>query len=141
MEPTNSCGRLIKQINDELQKNANNAMRSHGLTMAQLEALMELNQAEGKQLTLKELERRLHLAQSTSAGIVSRLEEKGLIESFGDASDRRIKLVHITSSGLERTRDAEQEMNRAENQLLSSLTDTERSIFYTLLRKVRDSLR
>lgn len=75
------------------------------------------------------------MAQSTSAGIVSRLEEKGLIESFGDASDRRIKLVHITSSGLERTRDAEQEMNRAENQLLSSLTDTERSIFYTFFAK------
>lgn len=141
MDATISCGGLIKQINDELQKNANNAMRSQDLTMAQLGALIELNQAEGKQLSLKELERRLHLAQSTSAGIVSRLEEKRLIESFGDASDRRIKLVRITSSGLERIKDAEQEMNRAENQLLSSLTDTERSIFYTLLRKVRDSLR
>ena len=50
------CGLLMKQINDELQKNANNALRSQGMTIAQLDTLMELNRAPEGQCSLKELE-------------------------------------------------------------------------------------
>lgn len=134
------CGLLIKQINDELQKNANNALRSSDMTMAQLGALMELNRCPENQLTLKELERRLHIAQSTAAGIISRLEQKGLVEGFGDPEDKRIKLVKITAKGTSCVASAEQGMSDAEDMLLSSLTDTEKSIFFSLLKKVRDSL-
>lgn len=135
-----SCGELIKQINDELQKNANNALRSSDMTMAQLGALIELNRCAEKQLTLKELEHQLHIAQSTAAGIISRLEQKGLVKGFGDAKDKRIKLVKITPKGIECVADAVQDMSHAEDVLLSSLTETEKSIFFSLLRKVRDSL-
>ncbi|MGN1059596.1 MAG: MarR family winged helix-turn-helix transcriptional regulator, partial [Clostridia bacterium] len=93
------CGELIKQIHGELEKNANNAMRPLGLTMAQLGALLALNRAEEGQLSLKELEQYLHVAQSTAAGIVARLEQKGFVEGFGSASDRRVKLVRITPAG------------------------------------------
>ena len=135
-----TCGELIKQINDELQKNANNALRSSDMTMAQLGALMELNRCAEKQLTLKELEHQLHIAQSTAAGIISRLEQKGLVEGFGDAKDKRIKLVKITPKGIECVADAVQGMSRAEDALLSRLTETEKSIFFSLLKKVRESL-
>lgn len=76
----NSCGALIKQIHDGLEKNANNAMHSHDITMVQCSALLILNGASEKQMTLKELERSLRVAQSTAAGIVTRLEQKGLVE-------------------------------------------------------------
>lgn len=141
MEQRQDCGRLIKQIHDELQKNANNAMRSQDMTMAQLEALVELDCAPEKQRSLKELEQRLHVAQSTAAGIITRLEQKGLVEGFGDPKDRRIKLVRITPAGTERVQKAKADREQAEEQLLSSLTETERDIFFTLLKKVHDSLR
>lgn len=54
----------------------------------------------------------LHVAQSTAAEIISRLEQKGLAAGLGDA----------------------------EEQLLSNLTEAERDIFYMLLKKVRDAL-
>ena len=57
MEERKDCGALLKKINDELEKNANNALRGQDLTIAQLGALLELNDAEDGQLTLKELER------------------------------------------------------------------------------------
>lgn len=140
MEKPQDCGLLIKQINDELRKNANNALRSRDLTIAQLDTLVALDQAPEGQRSLKELEHLLHVAQSTTAGIVVRLEQKGLVEGVGDAEDRRIKRVRITPAGKECIRTALHFREEAEAQLLSGLTEGERDIFYTLLKKVRDSL-
>ena len=140
MRQPDSCGKLIKLINDEMRKNANNAMRSQNMTMSQLGALLELDQAPEKRRSLKELEQSLHVAQSTAAGIVSRLEQKGYVEAFGDAEDRRVKLVRITPAGCACVVNAEKDMAQAEQKLLSALTETEREIFYVLLQKVRSSL-
>ena len=140
MEKQRDCGLLIKQINDELRKNANNALRPQDMTLAQLDALVELDQAPERQRSLKELEQILHVAQSTAAGIIARLEQKGLVESFGDAEDRRVKRVRITPAGVKCVRTALHHRDQAEKQLLSGLTETERDIFYSLLKKVRDSL-
>ena len=140
MADQTSCGMLLKQINDELEKRANNALRSQDLTIAQLGALMVLNQSPERQMPLKELERKLHVAQSTAAGIITRLEQKGFVESFGDAADRRIKMVRITQQGVQCCLSAEQNMDQEETLLLSGLTDTEKLIFISLLQKVRNAL-
>lgn len=136
-----SCGQLIKQISDELQKRADNRMRSQDMTMAQIEALLSLYHTPEKQLSMKQMEKELHVAQSTTVGIISRLEQKGLVEGCVDAGDKRIKLVRITQSGIARVLETEQEMTHVEGNLLSSLTDTERDILYSLLKKVRESLK
>lgn len=116
-------------------------MRSRDMTMTQTSALLALYHAPEQQMTLKELESFLHVAQSTAAGITSRLEQKKLVECFGDATDKRIELVRITQSGLEHVQEAEQDIRQAEERLLSGLTETEQSIFYSLLKKVRDTLK
>ena len=140
MQECRVCSTLIKQIHDEMEKRANNSLRSQDLTMAQVGVLMELYRASGKQLPLKELEHRLHVAQSTAAGIVVRLEQKRFVESFGSPGDRRIKMVKITADGEACCRGAEQQMKNAEEELLAGLTETERSIFLSLLQKVCDTL-
>lgn len=140
MEQRQDCGLLMKQITDELRKNANNALRHQDLTIAQLDALVELDRAPEGQRSLKELEHLLHVAQSTAAGIVARLEQKGFVEGFGDAEDRRVKLVRITPAGIACLQAAQHHRAVVEEKLLSGLTETERDIFYSLLKKVRDSL-
>ena len=67
---------------------------------------------------MKELERTFCVAQSTVAGIISRLEQKGFIEAFGDASDKRIKVVHITPAGEVCCREAAGYMAEVEQMLL-----------------------
>ena len=133
-------GKLIKQIDDEMKKNANNALRSQNMTVTQMETLIELESISEKQCTLKELEQRLHVAQSTAAGIITRLEQKGFVEGYGDPADRRIKIVRITSAGIQCVQDARQHMLEAEARLLSGLTETEKDIFLALLKKVRNAL-
>lgn len=136
-----TCGTLIKQIHDGLEKQANNSLRPQDLTMAQVRVLIELRFAPERQMALKELERRLHVAQSTAAGIVARLEQKGFVESFGDANDRRIKMLRITPAGEECCQLAYQNMAETEALLLSGLTETESAIFFSLLERVSNNLK
>lgn len=136
----NACGALIKQIHDSLEKKANNTMRPHDITMSQFGVLLALDGAQGGAMSLKELETTLHVAQSTTAGIVSRLEQKGMLRAIGDPEDRRVKRVQITDTGRACCREGEAGMAEAEATILSGLTDAERSIFHALLLKVRDNL-
>ncbi|HBI60173.1 MAG TPA: MarR family transcriptional regulator [Lachnospiraceae bacterium] len=140
MKADESCGMYIKQINSALEKDANNTLRKQDLTFAQVSALLAIRDFPEQKISLKELEKILHVAQSTTAGIINRLEQKGFVTAFGDSSDKRIKLVQMTSLGETYCQEAEQNMKRAEERLLSGLTETERSIFKTLLQKVRDTL-
>jgi DNA-binding MarR family transcriptional regulator len=136
MDNKYSCGRLLKQIHDGLEKQANNDLRTHDLTMAQVSVLMLLNDADKETLTLKEIEKALHVAQSTSAGIVSRLEQKGFVESFGNAEDKRIKLVRITQTGRQCCGEARANMDHADDILLAGLSEEERTILRMLLVRV-----
>ena len=140
MEQRYSCGALVKQIHDALEKDANNMMRPKGLTMAQFSVLMILRETEGLQAPLKELEHALHVAQSTAAGIVSRLEQKRYVTCYTSQEDRRIKMVRLTQEGLDCCRHSDQVMAETEDRILSGMTQAEQDIFYVLLKKVRDSL-
>lgn len=139
MTEAGACAVLIRQIHTELEKNANNSLRQDDLTMSQISVLIELAQAEGNQMELKRLEQLLHVAQSTAAGIVRRLEQKGFVEGFGSPEDKRIKMIRITPEGLACCEKAKANAQDAETQLTSALTDTERTILVSLLQKVRDS--
>ena len=136
MERNNLCGALIKQIHDELEKKANALLRQQDLTLSQMNVLMELEAAPGHQLSLKELEGLLHVAQSTAAGIVVRLEQKGFVESVADENDRRVKKVAITPAGLECCKNAASHIQNMESQLLSGLTESEKILFQDLLERV-----
>ena len=134
-------GFLIKQIHDRLEKQANNTLRGKDLTMMQISVLMELQEAEQKQRSMKELERKFCVAQSTVAGIISRLEQKGFVEAFGEASDKRIKLVHITPDGEACCREAAGYMAEAEQMLLHGFSEDEKAIFNQLLARAAENMK
>ena len=140
MKPENKCGAYIKHISDVLQRDCNNALRAKDLTMSQLTVLHELEGEPNGELSLKELEKRLQVAQSTAAGIIARLEQKGFVEGFGSSEDKRIKIVRITKAGLACCAESQSHMAQTEERLLSSLTEAERIQFEALLKKVSESL-
>lgn len=131
---------LIKQIHDRLEKRANNSLRGQELTMMQVSVLLVLDEAEGQQLSMKALERRFGVAQSTVAGIVSRLEQKGFVEARTDADDRRVKLVHITRTGEGCCAEAARRMDEAEEALLRGFSPEERVLLSRLLTRIVSNL-
>lgn len=140
MENNSSCSVLLKQIHDVQEKNINNTLRNLDLTFSQINVLRALVHSADKQMSLKELEKILHVAQSTTARIVAKMESKGLIDSFGDASDKRIKYIRLTQYGEQYSSNAKQKLEEEETRLLSSLTETEKMLFVSLLQKITSNL-
>lgn len=135
-----NSGRLLKQITDQLEKKANNNLREIGLTVSQLNVLRHLYHAPDGRLTMKEVEKKLHVAQSTATGIAMRLELKGLVTARGDASDHRIKVIEITEEGRSVCLKAKSFIMETETRLLGALDEEERDHFVEMLKKVRDAL-
>jgi len=132
------CGKMIKRIHDAVERKVNNLLRAQDMTMAQAGVLLELQQAPEKQMPLKELERILHVAQPTVAGIVVRLEQKGFVESFVDSADRRVKIARITPKGEAYCLQADKNIEEIEKKLLSPLTEAEQAVFLDMLEKICD---
>ncbi len=129
-------GPLVKQLFDTLQKEANHVLSSDGLTMVQVHLLVKLKSSPEKCCSLKELEKELHIAQSTVVGIVKRLEQKKLVESHGDVADKRIKKVRITAKGAEISKKAIQHLDEVEKKFFSGITAAEKEELIELLEKV-----
>ena len=141
MDYHETCAALIKQINDALEKQANNTLREDDLTMMQVAVLIELDGAEGGTLSMKELEHKFGVAQPTMVGIVKRLQQKGMVDSMTSRSDRRVKLVCLTREGTQKCKRGYLHMENAEDGLLSALDAAEREQFRLMLEKVRASLK
>ncbi|WP_370749927.1 MarR family winged helix-turn-helix transcriptional regulator [Eubacterium sp.] len=130
------CFYMIKQLHDNIEKNANNALKKYDLTMMQLGALMRLNKDGGGECTLKEFEKLLHLAQSTTAGIVKRLEQKKFVECFGDPFDKRIKKVRITGEGIKLCSIAAVDMEYAAKKYTKGISKEELNTFVNVIIKL-----
>ena len=131
-----NCGELIKQIHCAMQKNANNELRAEDLTFAQVHLLFTLEQQPRQCCLMKELERKMGVAQSTVAGLVKRCGEKGLVDCCEDTEDRRAKYVHITEKGLQVCADTVEKIHRSDERMVKLLTPEEARTLVELLGKV-----
>lgn len=140
MSKNYSCGTLLKQIHDIMEKNANNVLREQDLTISQSGVLVLLDEKEGKTASFKELEKDFGVSQPTMVGILNRLVQKDLVEVLTDSEDKRIRKAHLTQKGADKCKEGYKHMNSAEEQLLNSLTNEEKKEFNRLLLKVRKSI-
>lgn len=140
MSSKKQFGTYIKHISDVLQKNCNSALASKGLTMSQLTVLHVLYNTADNEMTLKELEKHLQVAQSTVVGIINRLQQKGFIESYSSAEDKRVKIVSMTDDGKKSFLESQSYAFESESYILSCLSETEQNILNSLLEKISKNL-
>ena len=132
-------GELIKRLNTIYEKRANNNMRERDMTVSQMKMLVALDEAPENTVPLKEMERYFGVAQSTAAGVVMRLEKKGLIQSQADPADRRVKLLTLTDAGRQMCSQSRTEMNLFDDRMLSCLAEPEKIQLLWLLSRIYES--
>lgn len=132
---------LLKQVDDEISREANNSMRAIDLTVSQARLLSLLDHAPGGVLTLKELEQLSHTSQATCAGTVARLEKKGLLETQVDPGDRRVKNARLTKKGRDQMYAVHSYIQQTERRVFRPLSETEKRELRRMLQKVRDGMR
>ncbi|MGN1369826.1 MAG: MarR family winged helix-turn-helix transcriptional regulator [Aristaeellaceae bacterium] len=139
--PIAGYGCYIKRIDNALAKEANSNLQALNLTMQQNRVLIQLALAEAHTLSLKALEERFGAAQSTVAGLVSRLEKKGLIEALSDPADRRIKLVRLTEEGVRLNELSRQQVVESEARMTALLTEEEKALLLSCLKRVYEAVK
>lgn len=139
-EPPLTCGFYFKVISEALDRSFNHSLKSLQLTASQSKILHYLSLQEEGSASLKELETRFRAAQSTIYGMADRLEQKGLVTSWYAAADKRSKRIRITDVGRRLERECHQEILQSEEQVVSVLTEEERTTLLGYLGRICDGL-
>lgn len=128
----------IKRISVIVGRLTNNLLKEKGLSLTQGIVLTWLSQAENYQLSMKDIEKKLDVAQSTTLGIVNRLENKEFVTT--NFLDARVKIVEITPDGLELSAFICDCIKESEAVMFQGLTQGEVMIFCELLAKIEGNL-
>lgn len=109
------------------------------LDLTQANAVAVLAETESGELSLKDLERNLHMSQSAISRMALRLAKTGYVEIRPDGSDRRTKWVCLTEKGRRCGTYMVDLVAEAEEQLLRGLTSGERLLLRELLERVLEN--
>ncbi len=122
-----------------IQKKCQTAIKDLDITMSQGGVIAALMNFPNEKVPLKDLEKKLQLSQSVTAGLVTRLEQKGYIESFESKDDKRIKIVKATTLGKEKCQAAQKVLANVEQEILASLTEADKNDMYRIFKKLLNS--
>ncbi len=136
MSQSNNHITSFQMLYNIIQKKCQNAVKDIDITMSQGGVLAVIMESPNGELSLKELEKKLKLSQSVTAGLVTRLEQKGFVESFGSKEDKRIKILRITTLGKEKCSVGQKILVRTEKEILAPLTENEKDKMYEILEKL-----
>lgn len=100
MELANRLFFRLYQCANMLHKTGSRAVSAEGLTTQQWAVLGALSRPEAAGgLSVGELARYLMVSRQNLAGVVSRMEQAGHLQSAPDGQDRRSRLVSISAAG------------------------------------------
>lgn len=138
-ETRRDLGALIKQLDLALERHMNRSLSTSGLTRSQAFMLNALVW-HGGQATLKELEADSGVAQSTSWGVVKRLEEKGLVRIEPDHNDARAKVARLTPQGRTECNNGRKSAQRLERHFRDVFSPEEHAQFETYLERMLEAV-
>ncbi|MFO1273473.1 MAG: MarR family transcriptional regulator [Rubrivivax sp.] len=104
----------------------------HGVTPMQFAALQAVHNAPG--VDQRTLARAIGFDTSTTAGVIDRLEARGLLQRSASPDDRRVRLLTLTPAGQALLAQVVPAMQRAQARMLEPLPKAERAEFMRMLR-------
>lgn len=133
-------GLLIKKIHDAITAIANEDLKKYNLTISQTRLLSFLKEHREEPVSIRDIQKELQIKHSTAIGLVERLMEKNMAESFSGTEDRRTRHVRITDTGLEAAAMGQEKQLRLEAAFLQDLTPEEQQQFIHALQCVNRRL-
>ena len=141
LEMNKEIGFLMKLIQDNLDRHANQRFKSMDLTGSQVRLMKFLRSKEGKCATQKEIEQYLQVAHPTVVGIIQRLEKKGFLYTEFDQVDKRQKYVYLTDKEEQLYNKVLKDRMEIEHMIVKNLTEEQEEELKELLTIVLESVR
>ncbi|MDB5940778.1 MAG: transcriptional regulator [Ramlibacter sp.] len=127
-------GHLFRRLHQLAVARFTADMASLGLTPIQWSALVTTLQRPGlDQITLS---REIYIDTSTIAGVLDRLESRGLLRRQASPQDRRVRLLYVTEEGEALLKDANAAVLDTQEWLMEPLTPADRALFTELTLRV-----
>lgn len=127
-------GHLFRRLHQLAVMRFTSQLDETGLTPIQWAALMSTSQSPG--LDQSTLSREIYIDTSTIAGVVDRLEARGLIQRRHSPEDRRVRLLYLTDEGEALLKQASASVLGIQKWLVLPLSVEERTTFSQLMLKV-----
>ena len=105
---------------------------AHGVTPVQYAALQTVHNTPG--IDQRTLAGAIGFDTSTIAGVIDRLESRGLLQRSASPDDRRVRRLALTAAGHALLAALVPAMQRAQQRMLAPLPKAERSEFMRMLR-------
>lgn len=128
----------LRRVSQSVDTHSRFLWQQYGLTAPQLGTLRELEQAE--KLTPTALSERIHVSAATLAGILKRLEARGLILRTRDVSDRRSHTLSITDEGRRLSQQAPSLLRDEFRKKLNQMKLWERTHMLSTLQRIADMM-
>ena len=122
---------LLTACQGLFQRKVMTALSGTGLTVGQPKVLDFLGLHDGS--VQKRIAAGCQIDPATLTGLLSRMEEKGLIERRSENGDRRSLHVYLTELGWEKQREVHRTLVQQEEELLSNLSEEQRKQLSELL--------
>lgn len=111
----------------------------HSLSLRWYDVLLQLRNAPGGRLTMRDLGRAVVISKSGLTGLVDRMERAGLVERGGDPDDRRVVHVTLTPAGAEVYGRARADHRRAVSAVFLRHVDArEAAVIERAMRRIRE---
>jgi len=126
--------RLLRRLDTELQE-------THGLSLAEYDALLQLVNAPGRRLRMSVLAERVLLSRSGITRLVDRLVAAGMVERSACVTDARGAESALTAKGLDTLRTASRtHLDGVQRYFLGVTGDAERAAIETGCNQILDEL-
>jgi DNA-binding MarR family transcriptional regulator len=127
-------GHLFRRLHQLAVARFSAEMENLGLTPIQWSALLTTLQRPGlDQITLS---REIYIDTSTIAGVLDRLESRGLLQRKPSPEDRRVRLLYVTQEGEALLKVANAAVLKTQEWLMEPLTPKERAAYMELMLRV-----
>ncbi len=126
--------RLLRRLDDELQE-------THGLSLAEYDALLQLVNAPDRRLRMSVLAERVLLSRSGITRLVDRLEAAGMVERSACVTDARGAEARLTAMGHETLRAASRtHLDGVQRYFLGPIADADRASIEAGCNQILDEL-
>lgn len=111
------------------------------ITGLQIMALHYLSENTDKEIYQKDLAKKFSIRNSTVTSLLTLMEKNGFIKRTSVEKDARLKKITVTEKGIELKSWMDHSMTELENLLTSNLTKEEYETFFTVIDKIKNSLK
>lgn len=88
----------------------------------------------------KDIERAFNIRPSTATNMLKLMEKNGLIVRVSVENDARLKKIVLTKKAIDIHKFIERDLDEFENRLSKNITEQEREVFFTVLKKINNNI-